>query len=79
MCLIIHLQFVPNLELRSLEFLLVFFVSQAGISLLGEVNRLGDMVDNLRSRGAKIAGFGSLDLKPDRCVMLEQNDSYIIT
>ena len=76
MCLIIHLQFVPNLELRSFEFLLVFFVSQAGISLLGEVNRLGDTVDNLRSRGAKIAGFGSLDLKSDRCVVLHQNDSY---
>ena len=58
MCLIIHLQFVPNLELRSFEFLLMFFVSQAGISLLSEVNRFGDMVDNLRSRGAKIVGFG---------------------
>ena len=77
MCLIIHLQFVPNLELRSFEFLLVFFVSYAGISLLGEVNRLGDTVDNLRSHGAKIAGFGSLDLKPDQCVVLHQNDSII--
>jgi hypothetical protein len=38
--LIIHLQFVPNLKLRSSKFLLVFFVSQAGISLRGEVNRL---------------------------------------
>jgi hypothetical protein len=38
--LIIHLQFVLNFELRSSEFLLVFFVSQAGISLRGEVNRL---------------------------------------
>jgi hypothetical protein len=38
--LIIHLQFVPNLKLRSSEFLLVFFVLQAGISLRGEVNRL---------------------------------------
>ena len=27
------------------------------------------MVDNLRSHGAKIAGFGSLDLKPDRCAV----------
>jgi hypothetical protein len=34
------MQFVPNLKLRSSEFLLVFFVSQAGISLRGEVNRL---------------------------------------
>ena len=54
----------------------MFFVAQAGISLLGEVNRLGDTVDNLRSCGAKIAGFGSLDLKPDRCVVLHQNESY---
>jgi hypothetical protein len=74
--LIIHLQFVPNPELRSFEFLLVFFVSQVGISFLGEVNQFGDMVDNLRSRGAKIAGIGSFDLKPDRCVALHQNESY---
>ena len=46
MCLIIHLQFVPNLELRTFKFLLVFFVLQSGISLLGEVNQIGDMVDN---------------------------------
>jgi hypothetical protein len=38
--LIIHLQFVLNLELRSSKFLLVFFVLQVGISLRGEVNRL---------------------------------------
>jgi hypothetical protein len=38
--LIIHLQFVPNLELHSSELLLVFFVSQAEISLHGEINRL---------------------------------------
>ena len=57
MCLIIHLQFVPNLELRSFEFLLVFFVSQAGISLLGKVNRIHVSVDNKRSYGAKITGF----------------------
>jgi hypothetical protein len=68
--LIIHLQFVPYFELRTLEFLLVFFVSQAGISLLGEVNRIGDMVNNQRSCGAKIAGFGSFYLKLDRCVVL---------
>jgi hypothetical protein len=35
----------------------VFFVSQAGISLLGEVNRIVTMVDNQRSSGAKIGGF----------------------
>jgi hypothetical protein len=67
---------VPNLELHSFEFLLVFFVSQAEISLLGKVNRFGDTVDNPRSRGANIAGFGSLDLKLDRCVVLHQNNSY---
>ena len=44
-CLIIHLQFVPNFELCSFEFLLVFFVSQARISLLGKVNWFGDTVD----------------------------------
>jgi hypothetical protein len=35
-----------------------------------------DIVDNHRSRGAKIAGFKSADLKPDRCVVLHQNKSY---
>jgi len=43
--------------LRSFLFLLVFFVAQAGISLLGEVNLVHDLVDNQRSYGAKIAGF----------------------
>jgi hypothetical protein len=37
--------------------LLVFFVAQAEISLLGEVNLVRDSVDNQRSCGAKIAGF----------------------
>ena len=68
--LIIHLQFVLYFELRTFEFLLVFFVSQAGISLLGEVNRIDDTVDNQRSCGAKVTGFGSFDLKPDQCVVL---------
>ena len=36
-------------------FLLVFFVAQAGISLLGEVNLVCNLVDNQRSYGAKIA------------------------
>jgi hypothetical protein len=31
------------------------------------------MVDNQRRRGAKVAGFGLLDLKPDRCVALRPN------
>ena len=48
----------------------MFFVSQVGISLLGEVNWIGDTVDNQRSYDAKVAGFGSFDLKPDRCVVL---------
>ena len=43
--------------LLSFLFLLVFFVAQAGISLLGEVNLVRDSVDNQRSSGAKIAGF----------------------
>ena len=38
-------------------FFLVFFVVQAGISLLSEVNLARDLVDNQRSSGAKIAGF----------------------
>ena len=46
--------------LRSFLFLLVLFVAQAGISLLGEVNLVRDLVDNQRRRGAKVAGFGSL-------------------
>ena len=43
--------------LLSFLFLLVFFVAQAGISLLGKVNLVHDLVDNQRSGGAKIAGF----------------------
>ena len=46
--------------LRSFLFLLVFFVAQIGISLLGEVNLVRDLVDNQRSCGAKIAGFDLL-------------------
>jgi hypothetical protein len=52
MRLIIHLQF----WLCSFLFLLVFFDSQAGISLLGEVSH-ARTADNLRRRGAVIAGF----------------------
>ena len=52
----------------------MFFVTQEGISLLGKVNLVHDSVDNQRSCGAKIAGF---DLKPDRCVILRHNDSYL--
>ena len=48
----------------------MFFVVQVGISLFGEVNRIGDMVDNQRSCIAKVVGFGSFDLKLDRCVVL---------
>ena len=43
--------------LFSFFFFLVFFVAQAGVSLLGEVNLVRDLVDNHRSYGAKIAGF----------------------
>jgi hypothetical protein len=50
--LIKHLQF----WLHSSLFLLVFFDSQAGISLLGEFGRVAP-IDNLRRRGAAIAGF----------------------
>ena len=46
--------------LRSFLFLLVLFIAQAGISLLGEVNLVRDSVDNQRSYGAKIAGFDLL-------------------
>ena len=55
-------------------FLLVFFVAEARIILLGEVNLVRDSVDNQRSCGAKIAGF---NLKLDRCVILRHNDSYL--
>jgi hypothetical protein len=50
--LIIHLQF----WLRSFLFLLVFFDSQARISLLGEVSH-AHTADNLMRRGAAIVGF----------------------
>ena len=55
------------------EIIILVCVAQAGISLLGEVNLVRDLVDNQRSCGAKIAGF---DLKADRCVILRHNDSY---
>jgi hypothetical protein len=61
----VELQFVPIFELHTFDFLLVFVISQAEISLLGEVNQIGDTIDNQRSRGVKIARFGSFDLKPD--------------
>jgi hypothetical protein len=62
---------VSNLELRSFEFLLVFFVSQAEISVRGEVNRLETWlitrgVVMLRLQGSVF----DLDLKPDWCVTL---------
>jgi hypothetical protein len=34
------------------------------------------IVDNQRIHCAKIAGFGSFDLKLDRCVALHQNEIY---
>ena len=43
--------------LLSFLFLLMFFVAQVEIILLGEVNRIRVLVDNQRSCGAKIAGF----------------------
>ena len=43
--------------LFSFLILLVFFVAQAGISLLGEVNQIRVSVNNQRNCGAKIAGF----------------------
>jgi len=36
------------------------------------------MVDNNQMRrGAKVAAFGSFNLKPDRCVALHQIDNYL--
>ena len=35
----------------------MFFIAQVGISHLGKVNLVHDLVDNQRSYGAKIAGF----------------------
>jgi hypothetical protein len=68
---------ITFIALCTFKFLLVFFVWQAGISLLGEVNWICDMVDNQRNHCAKFAGFESHDLKPDRCIVLHQNDSYL--
>ena len=50
--------FYSQFVFASTVFLLVFFDSQEGISLRGEVNRVC-MVDNQRRRGAAIVGFGS--------------------
>jgi hypothetical protein len=52
-------------ELHSFEFLLVFFISQTGISLCGDVNRI---VTRLITRGVvvlRLQRFGSLDLQQD--------------
>ena len=69
---------VTFIELRTFNFLLVFFVSYVRISLLDEVNRISDTVDNQRRRGAKVAGLKSFDQKLDRCVNnLYQNNSYL--
>ena len=46
--------------LFSFLLLLVFFIAQAAVSLLGEVNRIRVSVDNQRSCGAKIIGFDLL-------------------
>jgi hypothetical protein len=59
---------VTILELCVILFLLVFFDSQLGISLLGEVNWI---VKRLITRGdlvLRLQGWGLCDLKPDRCV-----------
>jgi hypothetical protein len=52
----------------------VFFVSQAGISFRGEVNRI---VTLLITRGIvvlRLQGSRSLDLKPDPCVTPALNE-----
>jgi hypothetical protein len=52
----------------------VFFVSQAGIILRDEVNRV---VTRLITRGIvvlRLQGSRSLDLKPDRCVTSALNE-----
>jgi hypothetical protein len=54
----------------------VFFVSQAGISLLGEVNRIVTRLITSEVVVLMLQGFVSLDLKPDRCVIPAQNKSY---
>jgi hypothetical protein len=57
---------VNILRAASFEFLLVFFISQAGISLRGEVNWI---VTRLITRGIvvlRLQGSRSLVLKPDR-------------
>jgi hypothetical protein len=62
--------------MRSFEFLLVLFISQAGIILLGEVNQV---VTRLITRGVvvlRLQGFGSSDLEPDQCFTLRPRRSY---
>ena len=54
----------------------MFFDSQARISLLGEVNRLRT-VDNLRRRGAAIAGFRTCRSEAgSNCVVPPPNRKY---
>jgi hypothetical protein len=64
---------VTILRAASFEFLLVFFILQAGISLRGEVNRI---VTRLITRIVvlRLQGSRSLDLKPDRCVTSALNE-----
>jgi hypothetical protein len=67
--LIIHLQF----WLHSSLFLLVFFNSQVRISLPDEVGH-ATPADNLRRRGAEIAGFGTCCLEArSNCVATPPN------
>jgi hypothetical protein len=54
----------------------MLFVWQAKINLLDKVNLISKMVDIQRIHGAKVAGFGSFDLKLDEGVMFHQNESY---
>ena len=71
-----EINYSSTIWLCSFLFLLVFFVAQVGISLLGEVNRI---VTRLITRGdvvLRLQGLGLCDLKPDRCVALRRNDSY---
>jgi hypothetical protein len=42
----------------------VFFVLQAVISLLGDINWINDTIDTNRSRDAKVVEFGSLTCTP---------------
>jgi hypothetical protein len=61
------------IKLRIGFYLILVFQMYLGTMVM----KISDTVDKQRSSGAKIAGFGFFNLKPDRYAVLHQNNSYL--